>query len=266
VLPALSLNVGMSDRQNLRLSVSQTLSRPEYRELAGVLYREVLGGDNVVGNPDLQRTLIQNADARWEFYPAAGEVLSIGLFAKRFDNPIERVYLATSGTRIVTFVNASSASNYGVELEARKRLGTFGEAFEPFTVFANTTVMKSDITIGSSSASKTNDQRAMVGQAPYVVNTGLTYASASGATSATLLYNVVGRRISSAAEAPLPDVYEEARNVVDLSLRLALPGAFSAKLDARNLLNEPYEVTQGSVLREYYRSGRTFSFGLSWKR
>ena len=266
VLPALSANIRLTGQQNLRLSASQTLARPEYRELAGIQYREVLGGDNVIGNPDLKRTLIQNLDARWEWYPSAGEVLSLGLFAKNFDNPIERVYLATSGTRIVKFVNAKRARNYGAEIELRKNLGSLTGALEPFTLFTNATVMKSDITIGTTEASKTNDQRAMVGQAPYVVNAGLTWATTSGTTSATLLYNVVGRRIESAAEAPLPDIYEEARNVFDLSLRLALTGAISAKMDARNLLDEPYKVTQGSVMREYYRAGRTISVGLSWTR
>jgi len=91
-------------------------------------------------------------------------------------------------------------------------------------------------------------------------------SESAGTTSATVLYNVVGRRIESAAEAPLPDIYEEARNVLDLSVRLRLTGAIAAKIDARNLLDEPYEVTQGSVTREYHRAGRSFSVGLSWKR
>ncbi|MGD8276403.1 MAG: TonB-dependent receptor [Gemmatimonadota bacterium] len=266
VLPAISLNLRLNDRQNLRLSASQTLARPEYRELAPVQYREVLGGDNVIGNPDLERTLIQNLDARWEWYPQSGEILSIGLFAKNFDSPIERIFLATSGTRVVTFVNATGARNYGAEFELRKRLGFLTETLDAFSLFSNVTVMQSSIRIGSGAASRTSDKRAMVGQAPYVVNAGLTWTSESGRTSATMLYNVVGRRIDSAAEAPLPDVYEEARNVLDLSLRLALTDAFSAKLDAKNLLDEPYQLTQGTVLRESYRSGRSFSLGFSWQR
>jgi len=176
------------------------------------------------------------------------------------------VYLATSGTRIVKFVNAKEARNYGVEAELRKNLGSFAGALDEFSVFANATVMQSDITIGTSGASKTNDKRAMVGQSPYVVNAGATWATAPGSTSLTVLYNVVGRRIESAAEAPLPDIYEEARNVLDASLRLAVTDGLSARIDARNLLDEPYEVTQGTVMREYYRAGRTFSIGLSWKR
>lgn len=265
VLPSLALNVRLTDAQNLRLSVSQTLARPEYRELANVQYREVLGGDNVRGNPDLQRTLIRNADIRWEWYPEAGGVLSLGAFAKQFDAPIERVYRATSGTSVVTFVNADAADNLGVELEARKRLGFIADPLEAMTMFTNVTLMKSSIDIASSASSQTNTQRRMVGQAPYVANAGLTWEPEWRSSSATLLYNVVGERIVSAGEVPLPDVIERPRHVLDFSLRTTILGAVSFKLDAKNLLDAPYELVQGDVIRESYRGGRSYSLGLSWR-
>ncbi|MDQ3674723.1 MAG: outer membrane beta-barrel protein, partial [Gemmatimonadota bacterium] len=141
VLPSVLLNVKMTEAQNLRFSATRTLSRPEYRELAEVQYRDVIGGENVIGNPDLERTLISNFDARWEWYPRSGEVFSVGLFAKRFDKPIERVFLATSGTRIVTFLNADRGDNLGLELDARMGLGRIAEVFDPLTVFSNVTFM-----------------------------------------------------------------------------------------------------------------------------
>ena len=266
VLPSLAINLEVTNAQNLRFSVSQTLARPEYRELANVQYREVLGGENVLGNPDLERTLIQNADVRWEWYPSPGEAISLAVFAKRFDAPIERVYLATSGTSVVTFVNADQANNVGVELELRKRLGFLSSSLESLTLFTNATVMDSRIKIAREASSQTSTERAMVGQAPYVVNAGLTFAPEGRSSSATLLYNVVGRRIISAGEIPLPDVYEQERHVLDLSLRTALFTDVSLKLDARNLLDSPYSFRQGDVLRESYQAGRTFSFGLSWRR
>ena len=85
VLPSLALNVKLTDNQSLRLSASRTLSRPEYRELADVQYRDVIGGENVAGNPDLKRTLIRNADVRWEWYPQDGEIVSVAFFAKQFE-------------------------------------------------------------------------------------------------------------------------------------------------------------------------------------
>jgi outer membrane receptor protein involved in Fe transport len=268
VLPSLSLIYQPAENQNIRLSATQTLSRPEYRELAGIQYREVIGGENVYGNPDLRRTLIRNVDARYELYPGSGEVISLALFAKFFEDPIERVYLGTSGTRVVTFLNAESGRNYGVELELRKRLGFISDALMGVTAFGNVTLMKSEIDIGNagSGTSRINDLRPMVGQSPYVINAGLTYSSASGARSATVLYNTHGKRIVSAAELPLPDVYELGRQTLDVALRVPVLPAVSLKLDFKNVLDSPHEVVQGSTIREYYTSGRVISAGVNWRR
>jgi TonB-dependent receptor len=267
VLPSVTLNWAVSETHTVRLSASQTLSRPEYRELAPVQYRDVLGGDNVTGNPDLVRAMIRNFDARWEWYPNAGEALSIALFAKDFRDPIERIYLGTSGTRIVTFANAESARNYGIELEVRKGLGFLAETLESTSIFANTTFMSSEIEINQSltGQAQTADNRPMVGQSPYVVNAGLSYLNQDRGISATALYNVSGRRITSAAELPLPNVYEQPRHALDVSLRFPLVAGLRAKADVENIFDSAYEQVQGTVVREYYRTGRTFSFGVTWQ-
>jgi outer membrane receptor protein involved in Fe transport len=266
LLPSAALNIELTDFQNVRLSMSRTLARPEYRELVPIKSRDVLNGDDLEGNPDLQRTRIDNADIRWEWYPATGEVLSIGVFAKRFDQPIERVYRAAGGsTRFVGFVNAESAENYGIELEARKGLAFAGRLLEPFSLFSNLTVMHSEIDLGTNTSAATNPKRRMVGQAPYVLNIGLSYSSASGSTSATVLFNRVGDRIEAAGDLPLPDVVQQARNVLDFSLRFPVVGPLSARFDAKNLLDEAFESVQGTVTREYWKAGRTFQFGMLWK-
>lgn len=266
VLPSLVANLKLSETQSIRLSGTQTLARPEYRELSPVLTREVLGGYNQFGNPNLRRSLIQNVDAKWEWYPGAGEVLSLGVFGKRFQDPIERVQQVTSEAPLVTWANAERARNYGVELEARKQLGGLHPALAPFLAFANATVMRSEITLGDSArAALTSGSRAMVGQAPWVVNTGVTYATSSGATSATVLYNVTGPRITTAGVSPLPDVRDRPRHVLDLSLRFPIFGELAGRLDARNLLDAPYQQMQGPIAIESYRAGRIVSAGLTWQ-
>ena len=262
VLPSLIVNFRASDRHVLRLSASQTLSRPEYREQAEVGYRDVIGGENVIGNSRLRRTLIQNADVRWEFYPAAGEVLSFGVFGKRFDDPIERIYLATSGTRVTTFVNADAATNFGAELELRAGLDRIARILSPFTVFSNLTLMRSSVQLSAADRAS-QEERAMVGQAPYVINAGVSYAPAGSSVSATILFNRVGRRVYSAGVLPLPLTYEEARSGLDVSLRTPVFGGIAARLDAKNLLDSEYLLRQGTVTRESYRGGRVYSIGLS---
>jgi TonB-dependent receptor len=266
VLPSATLNLSLGDYQNLRLSVSRTLARPEYRELVPIKSRDVLNGDDLEGNPDLARTRIENADLRWEWYPASGEVFSIGLFAKRFHSPIERVYRSAGATsRFIGFVNAESANNYGIELEVRKGLGFLSQVLDPFTLFSNVTLMHSEIRLGEGRTDVTNPNRRMVGQAPYVINAGLGYTTPSGRVSATLLMNRTGDRIEAAGDLPLPDVIQKPRTAVDLSLRFPVLGAVSGRFDAKNVLDEPYHTVQGTVVREHWTAGRTFNLGLVWK-
>jgi outer membrane receptor protein involved in Fe transport len=267
-LPSLAATVKLSEAQQLRLSASRTLARPEYRELSPIISRDVIGGENVQGDENLQRTKVTNLDLRWEMYPSAGETVSLAVFAKHFSNPIERVYGSGSGgTSFVFFTNAKAADNYGVELELRKGLGILGSLFEPLSAFANATVMKSEIELASNTAAAaTNLSRRMVGQAPYVLNTGLTYSSPGGGTSATVLFNRVGERIAAAGASPLPDVIDLPRNVLDLSLRSMLLDGTTIRFDLKNLLDSPYRTQQGTVAREFYRAGRIVSLGLQLSR
>lgn len=264
VLPSLALTYALNPDQNIRFAASRTLSRPEYRELAPLLFREVIGFDNVLGNADLQRALITNVDLRWERFLSGSEILSVSAFYKRFQDPIERVYLATSGTRIITFVNAKAATNYGLEFEFRKNLGSLTPSLAPFTFFSNLTLMKSDIEIDNASVSVTDQNRAMVGQAPYVVNLGTTYTSASGQWSGTILYNVVGERITEAGELPLPNVEEKPRHILDFALRFPVVPGLRGKFDVKNILDAPYRVFQGSAVRQRFLTGRAFGIGFTW--
>jgi len=267
ILPSLVANFSLTEAQNVRVSATQTVSRPEYRELSPVTYRDVIEQRDIFGNPDLHHALIRNFDARWEWFPGAGEIVGLGAFAKKFTNPIERVDVATSGASRLGFINADGASIYGVEVELRKSFALRSSDEHPLSIFGNATLMKSSIDITSDRLSSlTNRKRPMVGQAPYVANAGATWSSASARSSATILYNVVGRRITAAGSTPLPDTYESTRSGIDASLQAPLFGAVSARLDAKNLLDSPYEVKQGDVTRERYRSGRVISIGLKWQQ
>ena len=266
LLPSFAVNMKINDAQQLRFSASRTLARPEYRELSPIISRDVVGGDDLQGDENLQRTNVTNTDLRWEFYPNPGELFSVAVFAKQFKNPIERVYRASSSARQVLYANAESAENFGVELEMRKDLGFIARSFSPLSVFSNLTVMQSQIHLSTIAVSSlTNDKRRMVGQAPYVLNGGVSYTTLSGNTTASVQFNRVGERIDVAGESPLPDVIQKSRNVMDVSLRLGLTRTLTVRADARNLLNAPYQTAQGTVTRDYYITGRTFQAGLQFR-
>jgi hypothetical protein len=264
VLPAAAFNVELTEAQKLRISASRTLARPEYREIAPICYRAGLGEEQRCGNPELRRTLIQNYDVRWERYPGAGEMMAVALFAKRFQDPLEPRYQGRSGTNSLWFQNSASAVNYGIEVEAMRTLAFIRESLDNLSFFANVTVMKSEVDTGAEGDAK----RAMTGQAPYVLNTGITWTErARGAASATVLFNVVGERIINARPSgqTVLDMVEQPRPSLDVALRFPVLWGASGKLDLKNLLDSPYEVTQGDLTRATHRSGRGASLGLSWK-
>jgi len=268
VLPALGITYFVNENQQFRVSATQTLSRPEYRELSPTNYFEILGGQRVFGNPDLERALIQNYDARWEWYPSSGETISLGAFYKHFKNPIERILVqnADGFSPDITFANADGADNYGVELEVRKRLDLLSERLRRFTLFGNVTLMQSEIDVGNEGLSSlTNPSRPMAGQSEYVVNAGLGYAADNGSLNATVLYNVAGPRLTEAGIFPLPDTYEQERHLLDVSVQFPVVQGLSAKLDGENLLDEPVVYLQGPVTRLRYKTGRIFTFGLKWE-
>lgn len=120
-----------------------------------------------------------------------------------------------------------------------------------------------DTTVG---LSVTDTERALVGQAPYVVNAGLTYSTPTGRADVTVLYNVVGERIYAAGVLPLPNIVEMPRHVIDLSMRFPVYRTVTGRIDARNLLDARYTFMQGNLEREGYSAGRTFSVGLAWRQ
>jgi len=260
-LPSLLINTKLTDAQNLRFAVSRTLSRPEYRELSPVTFRDVLGGVSVTGNNNLKRALINNIDLRYEWFPTNYEVVSVGVFSKHFINPIERTEQATSGAYQARFQNAISATNYGIELELRKQLLT------NVSTFSNITLMHSLVQLDTTQGlSVTDKSRSLVGQAPYVMNTGVTYSSLDGKTNATLLFNRVGDRIFAAGVMPLPNIMEKARNLLDVTVKIPVAQKITARIDMRNMLNARYSYTQGTLEREGFNAGRTLSFGVSIKQ
>ena len=235
-LPALSFVYAVTPKLNGRLGGSQTLARPQLRELSPALSTSYGGDLTVQGNPGLQLTKITNIDVRAEYFPSLREVLALSLFYKRFKNPIEEV-IGTSG--FLNFANADRADLYGIELEGRKSLDVLADLFRDLTVIANLTLVNSQVELGSNAAAATNPNRALSYQSPYVVNLALDYDSEKSGSSVRVLYNVSGPRITLVGSNGLPDVYELPRHQLDLSAAQKFWKKLELKLQAQNVLNAP---------------------------
>ena len=274
-VPGATLTWSASDRVNIRAAASRTLARPEFRELAPFSFADFAGGYLVVGNPILQRSRITNFDLRWEWFLRPGAVIAVSGFYKKFKDPIEEVVFPSS-EYIKSWLNAGTANNIGTEIEVRSDLGFVSESLENFALNFNVTLVDSEVETGSVAQifvpgsgpleiDVVGQKRRLQGQSPYVINAGANWASPSGRTSVSLLFNRFGRRISQVGSQFLESVFEEGRDQFDLVVEQGIGSQISAKLSATNLLAADYRFTQGGDLLRGWQPGRAFSLGLTWQ-
>jgi len=235
-LPGVNATYKLNDKTNIRLSGSQTVIRPELRELSSLNLYDFELNASVQGNPLLKRTKIANFDARYEIYPRAGEVINAGIFYKHFTNPIEQIFNGLGGgASTLNYANAKKAYSYGVEVEMRKKLD-FVKPLKNFTFQANAAYIYSRV----------KDQalqvdRSLQGQSPYILNLGILYDLEKYGINATLLYNQIGERIYLVGDivGGAPDIYEAPRPLFDLQLaKKLLNRKAELRLNISDLLNQ----------------------------
>ena len=232
-LPGVNTTIKLNQNSNLRITASQTVIRPELRELSSLNIFDFELNASVQGNPSLKRTKITNTDIRYELYPGSGEVFTAGVFYKNFDNAIEQIFSEGSGgASTFSYQNAKTATTYGIELEARKKLNKF------FTFQANASLINSKI-----KDENLKLERQLQGQSPYLVNVGLLYDLVEKGFNATLLFNQIGERIylvgDMQAGSASPDIYEAPRSLVDFQMsKKIMKNKAEIKFTASDLLNQ----------------------------
>lgn len=233
-LPGVNITYKIASTGNLRLSGSQTVVRPEFRELSDFQFYDFDLGATVAGNKNLVRTKISNADLRYELYPRAGEVFTVGVFYKYFQKPLELYYnpVAGSGSSF-NYINADNASGYGAEVEYRKKLD-FVQALKNFTVQANVSYIYNRVKSESADL-----DRPMQGQSPYVLNASLQYDIEKLGINTTLLYNQIGDRIAFVGGFGVPPVWEATRPLLDFQIaKKVIHNKGEVKLNVSDIFNK----------------------------
>lgn len=274
ILPAASFIFAANEKMNFRAGYSRTLARPTFREFSPFVSFDFAGDFLLTGNPNLDRTLIDNYDLRWDWFLGLNELLSFSVFYKDFTNPIEKVIPVQAASTEFTYRNIESATVYGVELEFRKNFEFISPALRYLQVGGNLALIKSVVQIPDDIFSKIasvdpfrENTRPLYGQSPYSFNMELAYVNPENGWTVSTSYNQFGPRIVLVGGTN-PDVYEQPRGLLNFSLSKRLPMGFSVRLRANNLLNPRYLQTmeyQGtSYTFNEYRVGRSFSLGLSY--
>jgi hypothetical protein len=244
ILPSLNLSYN-EEKTKYRFSLSKTLARPEFREVANFAYYDFVRNAQILGNSKLEKSDIYNVDLKYEWYPKAGENISLSIFGKNFIKPIEQIVADGSvpSNLLLTYTNPNSAILYGVELEVRKKINDW------FDFYTNASVMNSEVEVNGV-------KRQLQGQSNYVLNSGVNIHKKKNTINIT--YNRVGDRISAVGFQGYPNIFENSRDVLDITLLHKLPkgeikmaigdvfgqsSIYYQKLQNRNLIKTNNEQT-----------------------
>ena len=265
-LPGVNFTYKLNNKTNLRLSGSQTVIRPEFRELSNFQFYDFDLNATVAGNPKLERTKVTNADLRYELYPRAGELFTAGVFYKYFKKPIE----AFANLASFNYINADKANSYGAEIEFRKKMDIISS-------LKNLTLQGNFAYIYNMVQSEGKDlDRPMQGQSPYIINASAQYDLEKIGLNTTLLVNRIGRRILLVGGTDQPPVWENPRTVLDFQIaKKIIKNKGELKLNASDILNrtaifyykdksEKYQNSDPFFIKRKFGSTITMSFNYNF--
>ncbi|WP_295627366.1 TonB-dependent receptor [uncultured Nitrosomonas sp.] len=262
MLPSVVTTFFLTDKQQLRAGFSQTLSRPDFRELSSAPFFDMNTNQETVGNPLLKQTAITNWDLRWEYYLSPTENIFAGFFWKDLTNPIELVAQPGTGA-LNTFQNADKASVYGFELEVLKKLDFVHPQLQNFYVGGNYTWSQSNVKLTAQNLiAQTTNNRPLQGHSEHIVNFQVGYDNPKWKTQATLLYNVASERIMAAGVLSAPDKYEQPFQQLDFVVSQNLYKGLSTQISMQNLLDDDVRIMQGDEISRQFRRGRFFNLSV----
>ena len=241
--PSVSLVGNVTEELNVRASYNKTIARFEFREVNPVEYYDMREGITFTGNDSLKNTYIDNYDLRVEWYPSAGEIISVTGFIKKFKHPIEKMVSAPYGNAdwVGKPINLDEATGKGIEVNVRKSLNFIApETFlKNIYVSANAMYMKMDVKYEQRNNKRDSVRnRPLQDLVPWSVNAGITYNGKI--FGAALNYSTTGRKLVQSATSEAADEYEAGRDILDLQLSAkVLKSRMEIKFNASDLLAQP---------------------------
>ena len=136
----------------------------------------------------------------------------------------------------------------------------------------NGSFMYTNVKLPEDGGAYTNDQRALQGASPYLLNADITYSPTiknENPLTATVLYNLQGPRIHAVGISGLGDEKQLPVHTLDFVASYKLNDHFSLKLEVSDLLNQDIvfkqETKNGDNLEvERFKRGTGFEIGFSY--
>lgn len=278
-LPSANMTYSPVKDLNLRASYAKAAVRPGLMENSKFSRYNPNYGTRVKSS-GVSSTLIDNYDAKVEWFPGAGELLSVGYFYKYFDKPAEyyRIDRENNGVGFIVVTNSDWAKVKGWEFELRKSLGFVYEDL-PFLkdlyLSGNLTLQKSVVRSrnvqiktlpdGTDSVSYNylKYPRALYGQVPLLYNAGIQYAGKK--LGLNLTYNYAGYKTFITGNDPKLIEYERPRAQLDAQISYKfLKGKMETKLNMSNLLDAPFRYFINDATTFEQKPGTEGQHDLEW--
>ncbi len=266
LLPMISVKYAVNDSQNLKFAASKSYTLPQYIERA--LFQFVGATQSSVGNPNLYASTDYNADIKWEFFPKASEIISVGVFGKSIQNPINEVII-NSASNDISYVNSGDqATVLGAEFEIRKNI--FDTEVSKLSVGFNTSYMYSNQALDNDkvveettkagygiSVDFSNTEDKISGASDVLLNADVSYFkqfSNDKSLQATATYNYFSDRISALGTEGKGNLVDKGSGTLDLILKSKLSKKLGLDFSVKNLLNptlERYQDKQDVIVSSY---------------
>lgn len=250
ILPSANLTFSPNTKSNIRLAYSRVAIRPQFQERTSIPYYDPIVAGLILNHGGIKSSLADNYDLKYEWFPALGEILSLGVYHKVINDPIERTAFYTpEGNAELNVTNSKKAVLTGVEAEARKSLGFIAPGFlERLFVSGNVTFNKTQVTayIGRFGNvledNKTYEaDRPMFGQTPWAYNLGLSYEG--DGLGLNLAYNAKGDQYVQVGYDYKQEEIQRPYQTLDaqISFKMLKDKNLQWKLNMKNLLDTPME-------------------------
>lgn len=272
-LPSVNAVWKVGKNSNLRFSFTQTISRPNMREISPFVSVGTPEDPQFLGNPDIRRTLITNYDLRYELFPDPGELIAVSLYYKDLDDPIVIQNLPQASTPEIKPVNTDRAQVYGAELEFRKNLGFITTGLRNFRLGLNLSLIhsrvdKDSVELVPIKGTGIQTWRPLQGQSPFILNVMLNHFSDALSWENTVTFNLYGARLSYVTDPLTPDVYQQPMPMLNFISTKHFGQHVQVTFTAKNILNsliqQRYDTKRYNYLYESYRMGSLFELSLGF--
>ena len=277
ILPSVHLKYNVHRNANLRFSYGRSINRPGFFEI--VPYTILNEDYDEKGNPDLEHTVADNLDLRYEFFPKSSEQFMLGLFWKKIRNPIEYGLINEGQSTFLTPMNFGDATNFGVEVDIMKYFKWFGiKANYTYTHSAITTTKN---TMDNSQVKAVTQTRPLYGQAAHVANLSFLFKFAKAGIEAQISGSYTGKRLSDVSLWFENDIWEAGYVQLDASIEKGFRNGISIFAKASNLLDTPilrfinpgphtesvtaYERYHGGIIERREWHGQTMLIGIRYR-